>query len=111
MYALLERMNERQLPGLPLHFPSGPRQGSAGRRARALLGLQRRDHDPRADWPDHANGGKCAGDADDSARRTRTLHSTGAERLGLAALQRCGATDTCRSDNPTARATPSAACN
>ena len=48
-------MNERQLPGLSLDFPRRSCQGSAERRARAMLRLQWRDHDSGAGWYEHTD--------------------------------------------------------
>ena len=44
MFALSETTNERQLSGLSLDLPRGSGQGSTVGSARAVLGLQRRDH-------------------------------------------------------------------
>src|SRR5438045_1740999 len=73
MYAQLEKMNERQLPGLSLDFPRGSCQGSAGRRARALLRVQRSDHDSRTDGSDHSyRWNRAISDADSFDRATPT---------------------------------------
>jgi len=54
-------MNERQLSGLPLDLPSRSCQGSPRGRARALLGVQRRNFNPGADGTVNAYGWDSAG--------------------------------------------------
>src|SRR5947207_8300322 len=96
MYALLEKMNERQLPGLSLDFPRGSCQGSAGRRARALLRVQRSDHDSRTDRSDDAYRWKRAISDADSFGRATPRDSSSAGQLGHAAVRRSSTSDTGR---------------
>ena len=78
-------MNERQLPGLPLHFQSGSRQGSAEWRAGALFSLQRCHLNSRSGWTSNperrelTDGDATGGGRASAPRASRT------KRLGFIA--------------------------
>ena len=78
-------MNERQLPGLPLHFQSGSSQGSAEWRAGALLGMQRCDLHSGSGWTGNTQRRqRTDGDAA-NAGRTSAPHAARTKRVGFIA--------------------------
>jgi len=98
-------MNERQLPGLSLHFPSRSREGSAVGGSRPLFGLQRRDFHPRAYGSNHADrripaNGDTARVGVTGAHAVDAVGTTGAKRMAVDAVQRSASTSECGRSRP-----------